>query len=809
MRVHVVCTTHWDREWYLSAERFRFRLVQTLDAVLDLLERHPAYRFTLDGQAIMLEDYLEIRPERETEVRGHLTSGRLRAGPWYVQPDEFLVSGEALRRNLDLGMALVRRFGGEPVMAGYLPDAFGHLANLPAILRSRGIAAAIFTRGPGPEVSALGDLFCWRAPGGEEITAHRQPIGYGLTLSPDPEAARSQLRTALEELQAEANSHEFLLQLGSDHSRPQPFVPDLISEVGAPFVFSDHDAYLGAVQAEHLTLLSYQGELRSGQSHPLLSGTLSARLYLKQRNYALDDRLRFTIEPLLALARPYGAAPPETYLRRAWTLLIRNHPHDSICGCSIDEVHDEMDVRSQQAESVAEELGRDALERLGQSAFAGCLLVLSPQEGDRRLTTELLLARHEVTAGALRLGAQPAQFRVLRSALVSTLAGLVAELPQWLEQLGDRHPIRFLSWTVRDTHLEGEVDEGARAPDCPPPDTLIAEAIAAGVQTVELRVYQTLVQLSVDHLPEGEVAALKLQVAEAGVQSPPEQVPGLANGQLSVEVNREDGTLSVTEHASGQTWTGLHALRDVGDRGDTYTFSAVPGAPIKSRLLRTEPGEPGPAFGSLNLTYELTLPRQLTPGRDARSPDTVTMLIQTRVVLWNSARHLEFQTTFTNTALDHRLRVGFPGDGAGSLADSAGVTVIRPELRPGPETANWAEQPADAHPLNHWAAKQSPAGVWGVASRGLSEYGQESGLSLTLVRSVGWLSRDDLPERPSQAGPPYPVPGAQCQRIIQAEYAWFAAYQTAEQLGAAALAYVHPPRGWLVPTSPQSPSAEG
>ena len=671
VRVHVVCTTHWDREWYLSAERFRFRLVQTLDAVLELLERHPAYRFTLDGQAIMLEDYLEIRPERGAEVRGHLASGRLRAGPWYVQPDEFLVSAEALRRNLDLGMALVRRFGGEPVMAGYLPDAFGHLANLPAILRSRGITAAIFTRGPGPEVSALGDLFCWRAPGGEEVVAHRQPIGYGLTLSPDPASARSQLSTALKQLEAEANGHEFLLQLGSDHSRPQAFVPELIGEVGTPFVFSDHDAYLGAVQAEHLKLPDYQGELRSGQSHPLLSGTLSARLYLKQRNYALDDRLRFTTEPLLALAQPHGAAPPDTYLRRAWTLLIRNHPHDSICGCSIDEVHDEMDVRSQQAESIAEELERDALERLGHSSLAGRLLVLNPQEG-QRLSTEMLLARHEVTSGGLRIGAQPAQFRVLRSALISTLAGPVAELPQWTEQLEDRHPIRFLSWTVQGTHLDAEVDEGPRAPDCPLPENLIAEAVAAGVQTVELRVYQTLVRLSVDRLPQGEVSALEL---EARADEPlAAKGPTLENEHLLVRVD-EDGTLSVTDRASDRTWTGLHALRDVGDRGDTYTFSAVPGAPIQARLVKAEVGERGPAFGSLNLSYELTLPRQLTPARNARSADTVSVLIQTRVVLWTSARHLEFRTTFTNTALDHRLRVHFPGDGSGSLADSAGVTV--------------------------------------------------------------------------------------------------------------------------------------
>ncbi|GMA14205.1 glycoside hydrolase family 38 C-terminal domain-containing protein [Deinococcus metallilatus] len=803
LHVHVVCTTHWDREWYLSAERFRFRLVRTMDAVLALLEAHPNYRFTLDGQAIVLEDYLEIRPEREAELRRHLASGRLRAGPWYVQPDEFLVSDEALRRNLDLGMALVRRLGGQPVMAGYLPDAFGHLANLPAVLRSRGIGAAIFTRGPDPQVAALGDLFCWRAPGGEAVVAHRQPIGYGLTLSEDPQAARAQLRAALGALQAEARGHELLLQLGSDHSRPQPFVPELIGAVGAPFTFSDHDAYLAAVRAEHLTLPVYQGELRSGARHPLLSGTLSARLYLKRRNFALDDRLRFTAEPLLARAAPSGGAPPEAYLRRAWTLLVRNHPHDSICGCSVDEVHDEMEVRFQQAEGIAEELERDALARLAGSPDAGRLLVLNPHAG-AFLDTELLLARAEVAGGAARVGGQPAQLGAVRSALVSTLAGPASELPQWLEQLEDRHPVRWLSWTVAGTHLRAEVDEGPRAPDCPAPDALLAEAIAHGVRTVELRVYQTRARLTTALAGTAPAQALDLAAA-SDLPAEGAGTARLLGAHLVVEVDHQDGTLRVTERKTGRVWPGLHALHDVGDRGDTYTFSATPEAPIRARLLSAEVAERGPVRQSLDLVYELRLPEGLTPERDARSPATVSLLVRTRVALWAAARHVEFSTSFTNTARDHRLRVHFPGPGRGSLADSAGVTVSRPDLRPSADTVNWAEQPADAHPLTHWAAKQDPAGSWGVAARGLSEYGHADGLSLTLVRAVGWLSRDDLPERPSQAGPPYSVPGAQCLRALTAEYAWFPAFAAAEQLNAAALAYAHPPRAWLVPARPSPP----
>src|SRR5512145_2940001 len=139
--LHVISHTHWDREWYLTFEQFRFRLVELIDQLLDLLQRDPTFRaFHLDGQTIVLEDYLQIRPERAEELRTRVREGRILVGPWYVQPDEFLVSGEALIRNLQIGLRIARDYG-EPMMIGYLylPDAFGHIAQLPQLLRGFGL----------------------------------------------------------------------------------------------------------------------------------------------------------------------------------------------------------------------------------------------------------------------------------------------------------------------------------------------------------------------------------------------------------------------------------------------------------------------------------------------------------------------------------------------------------------------------------------------------------------------------------------------------------------------------------------------
>ena len=173
--IHVVSHTHWDREWYLTYEQFRMRLVTLIDRLLDLLETEPAYKhFHLDGQTIVLEDYLEIRPEQEPRLRRAIESGRILIGPWYVMPDEFLVSGESLIRNLTRGHQISRQFGG-PMPVGYLPDLFGHVAQMPQIWRQFGLDNTILWRGFGGKNAE----YWWQAPDGSRVLMmHLPPEGY-------------------------------------------------------------------------------------------------------------------------------------------------------------------------------------------------------------------------------------------------------------------------------------------------------------------------------------------------------------------------------------------------------------------------------------------------------------------------------------------------------------------------------------------------------------------------------------------------------------------------------------------------------
>ena len=362
-RYLVVAHTHWDREWYLPFEQFRLRLGAVLDGVLETLERDPSFgSFTLDGQAIVLEDYVDVRPDNEPRLRALLAAGRLEAGPWYVLPDEILVGAESLVRNLLLGRRVCRRFGVEPSTAGYEPDSFGHPAQLPQILAGFGLDTFLFSRGLGDELDDLGVVFRWRA-GEAEVTACQFLPHYDnfarLTWYGDAAERVEGIVERFGELLVRADQETILLADGSDHLPIEPDLPDICRGLTERFVtefrigrYSDF-----APPADGLPV--HEGELVGSRLQNLLRGVNSARIYLKQANEEAERRL-LSVETIAALHALRGAAYPAEDLRLAWRDLLRNHPHDSICGCSCDRVHRDMLVRYEQLEGTIDVVERAA-----------------------------------------------------------------------------------------------------------------------------------------------------------------------------------------------------------------------------------------------------------------------------------------------------------------------------------------------------------------------------------------------------------------------------------------------------------------
>ena len=161
--------THWDREWYLPRAALQARLVAVMDDLIERLQADPAYRsFLLDGQTVLVEDYLRARPDREGDVRALVKTGRLQVGPWYVLPDEQIPSGEGLVRNLLLGTADAERLGGRLDVL-YSPDAFGHPPAWPTLAREFGIRYGVVWRGLGGEAGQERDLYRWRGLDEREV----------------------------------------------------------------------------------------------------------------------------------------------------------------------------------------------------------------------------------------------------------------------------------------------------------------------------------------------------------------------------------------------------------------------------------------------------------------------------------------------------------------------------------------------------------------------------------------------------------------------------------------------------------------
>jgi alpha-mannosidase len=364
-RFLVVPHTHWDREWYLPFEQFRLRLGAVVDGVLDTLERDASFTsFTLDGQAIVLEDYVEIRPENEDRLRALLDAGRLEVGPSYMLPDEILVGGEALVRNLLLGRRVCRRFGVEPSGAGYLPDSFGHPAQLPQILAGFGIRTFLFSRGMGDEIEDVGVVFRWRAGPAEVIACQMLPHYDNFARLTWYRDAEERLRAIVEhfgDAVQHAGGDEIVLANGSDHLPIEPELPEILTGLERTF---DAEFRIGRYDEHAPTpagLPVHEGELVGSRLQNVLRGVNSARIYLKQANDRAERRV-LSIETAAALRTLREGTPyPAANLRLAWRDLLRNHPHDSICGCSCDEVHRDMLMRYEQLDRTLDYVEREAL----------------------------------------------------------------------------------------------------------------------------------------------------------------------------------------------------------------------------------------------------------------------------------------------------------------------------------------------------------------------------------------------------------------------------------------------------------------
>jgi alpha-mannosidase len=383
-RITVVPHTHWDREWYEPFEVFLERLVEMMDGLLELLDDGFPH-FHLDGQAALLDDYLELRPDEEPRIRRLVQAGKLSVGPWYTQMDEFLVSGESHVHNLERGLRRGNELGGA-LRAGYLPDQFGHVGQMPQILVRGGIDRAVVWRGVPAAIDRT--AFRWESPDGSQVMTEYLPLGYSIGMQlrfrQDPAELAEALGDAVTWLEPMSARDRFLVTAGSDHHGPDPTLPSRL--VDAEKFAPELEAHVGSI-AEQLELQVaddvpvWRGELRSAARAHLLPGVYSTRVHQKRERGRVEALLERYAEPLAALVP--GFEWPAERFDRAWRLLLWNGAHDSVCGCSVDEVARAVDARYVEARAIAEAVTDEALDALGASVSVAGELVFNPSPFER------------------------------------------------------------------------------------------------------------------------------------------------------------------------------------------------------------------------------------------------------------------------------------------------------------------------------------------------------------------------------------------------------------------------------------------
>jgi alpha-mannosidase len=367
VHVTLVPHTHWDREWYEPFSVFSERLVEMMDALLDLTaDGFP--HFHLDGQTAMIDDYLERRPERTAELEARVREGRLSAGPWVAQMDEFLTSGESHIRNLEMGLERARALG-RPLEVGYMPDQFGHIGQMPQLLRLGGLDRAMVWRGVPEEIASTS--FRWRSPDGSEVLTEYMVFGYfngeRFEQALEPAALAAALRRSVERMRPFTAGDRVVVMVGYDHAGPDATLPRRLA--AAADMLEGLDVVVGSI-ASHLDdrrpsggLPVWTGELRSSARAHLLPNVYSARVHQKRERGRVESLVERYAEPLAALAPGFGW--PEDELRRAWTLLCWNGAHDSACGCSHDQVALDVDERFAEVRAIGEDITERALTSLG------------------------------------------------------------------------------------------------------------------------------------------------------------------------------------------------------------------------------------------------------------------------------------------------------------------------------------------------------------------------------------------------------------------------------------------------------------
>ncbi len=713
--LHIISHTHWDREWYMSFEQHRMRLVELIDSLIEKMENDDEYcYFHLDGQTIIIEDYLEIRPTMRERLFALINSGRIQVGPWYVLQDEYLTSGEANIRNLLEGIRFCRENGIEPVMSGYMPDAFGNIAQLPQILAGFNIDNAIFGRGiwevlSDNEVAAgkkpADKELIWRGADGTEIIGLMFGDWYNNANElpcRDDEKIEKSYNSLIDYLTLTAKTPHLLGMNGSDHQPVQFDLPQSIEKANrllngnVQVKHSNFKDYIELIRPYSKDFKLVEGEIASQYTKGkyLLVNTASTHIPLKQKNHLVQNLLTFKSEPSSVFAAFYGDCYRSDMLRYSWKTLMQNHPHDSICCCSCDAVTREMNIRFDKACDTAEYVLNEAMAFIAanvDTSDAGdnniVVFHTSPQTTAHIVETEIHMDKYidpsRVFIKDFNHDYIPATVKYIGKKFTYTLPKDKFRQVKYLHTYRVRFPV---------------------------------ELSGVGCFVYSIVNSEVPVKFNTDlklHKNGGENEFIKFRICS-------------------------DGTIKLIEKKIGRIFSGLNKYEDIGDCGDSYNFirtkgkNIYPQKDISITLIENTP---------IGITYEIVSNIEIPIGLEKdkrRSLECLNHEIHTFVTLNAGISRLDIKTEFVNKSENHRLRAIFPSKiNTNTVMADGQFDVIKRNIKP---WEGW-KNPSNCQRMQSFFGLEDQDGGLLVASRGLNEYeilrDSKNTMALTLLRAVG------------------------------------------------------------------------
>ena len=699
--LHIIPHSHWDREWYLPFEKHRVYLVELFDTLIDVMEKDPDYTYYhMDGQYIVIDDYLEIKPHMRDRLLKLIRDGRIHVGPWYILQDEYLTSAEANVRNMLYGLRLCRAIGAEPVETGYFPDAFGNMSQAPQLVRGFGFDSAVFGRGLNDvgsdnkiikENGITTSELIWRGADGSEIMAVMFAGWYSnaMEIPTEENALRDRLAGLVASTTRFALTPHLLGMNGCDH---QPIQTDLQAAIKLANTLQDEvevkqsnfKDYLEAVRPYKDTFPVYEGEINgqlSAGACPLIC-TASAHVDIKQMNHDTQHLLERITEPTSLLSMLAGDEYEQDLLLYAWKKLMQNHPHDSICSCSCDEIYEEMKTRFAKAAACGEQIRDGALDYLAATIKTDgadgdhAILFLSLEPGRSVVTVKAnvdLDLDDPTTAIAIfdECGREiPATFTLIPNQFTYTLPKDRFRQPRYVNRFA----------------VEMQV-----------------ESTGIGYRTFAVKKQAPTVKTAVSYTAST-----------------------MENEFLAVQFN-ENGSVNVTDKRTGRTYAGQNLFEDSRDVGNLYNYVQPEG----DVAVTTESAKAEISLHEVtpwSVTFKATVPMAIDAD------------VTTYVTLSDKIARVDFKTVVTNRLENHRLRALFTSDiETKSVYAEGQFDVVRRDIRP----SEFWKNPCNAQRVQAFVTLESDTNTDAlmVANRGLCEYevlrdGRNT-LAITLLRASG------------------------------------------------------------------------